>query len=125
MVIRKCIFFNFAKTNTLFFVGYPAIMTLKAMKRETLLPSLHCICLVSRSVYPIMILNSVSATWQDNWNGAVASKLHSMKSFLGDWQSSYMLCRKDEVVLCRAHIGHTHLTHSYILRKDPRTQCEH
>ena len=28
-------------------------------------------------------------------------------------------CRKDEVVLCRARIGHTHLTHSYILRKDP------
>ena len=27
--------------------------------------------------------------------------------------------------LCRAHIGHTHLTHSYILRKDPPPQCEH
>ena len=23
------------------------------------------------------------------------------------------------VVLCRARIGHTHLTHSYILKKDP------
>ena len=29
-------------------------------------------------------------------------------------QSSYKHCRKDETVLCRGRIGHTHLTHSYI-----------
>ena len=52
-------------------------------------------------------------------------KLHSVKPVLGDWQSSYRRCRKDEVVLCRARIGHTHLTHSYILRKDPPPLCEH
>ena len=32
---------------------------------------------------------------------------------------------KDEVALCRARIGHTYLTHSYILKKDPLPQCEH
>ena len=53
-------------------------------------------------------------------NGVILSSLS-----LGDWQSSYRRCRKDEVVLCRACIGHTHLTHSYILRKDPPPQCEH
>ena len=53
------------------------------------------------------------------------NKLHSVKPVLGDWQSSYRWCRKDEVVLCRARIGRTHLTHSYILRKDPPPQCEH
>ena len=58
----------------------------------------------------------IFSTWQDDWNGAVANKLHSVKPVLGDWQSSYRQCRKDEVVLCRAHIGHTHLTHSYILK---------
>ena len=46
-------------------------------------------------------------------------------SLLRDWQSSYRRRRKDEVGLCRARIGHTHLTHSYILRKDPPPQCEH
>ena len=49
----------------------------------------------------------------------------SVKPVLGDWQSSYRRCRKDEVVLCRTRIGHSHLTHSYILRKDPPPQCEH
>ena len=59
-------------------------------------------------------------TWQDDWNGVVVSK-----PVLEYWQSSYRRCRKDEVVLCRARIGHTHLTHSYILYKDPPPQCEH
>ena len=67
----------------------------------------------------------ILSTWQDDWNGAIANKLHSVKPVLGDWQSSYRRCRKDEVVVCRARIGHTHLTHSYILRKDPPPQCEH
>ena len=37
----------------------------------------------------------------------------------------FIQCRKDEVVLCCVRISHTHLTHSYILRKDPPHQCEH
>ena len=57
-------------------------------------------------------------------NGAVANKLHSVKPVLGDWQSSYRRCRKDEVVLCCARIGHTHLNHSYIFMKDLPPQCE-
>ena len=67
----------------------------------------------------------ILSIWQDDWNGAVANRLHSVKPDLGDWQFSYRRCRKDEVVLCRTHIGHTHLTHSYILKKDPPPLCEH
>ena len=67
----------------------------------------------------------IFSTWHDDWNDVVMNKLHSVKPVLGDWQSSYRKCRKDEVVLCHACIGHTYLTHSYILKKDPPPQCEH
>ena len=67
----------------------------------------------------------IVSTWQDDWNGASANTLHSVKPVLGDWQSSYRRCRKDEIVLCCPLISHTHLTHSYILNKDPPPQCEH
>ena len=67
----------------------------------------------------------IISIWQDDLNGAASNKLHFVKSVLGDWQSSYRRCRKDEVVVCHTRIGHTHLTHSYILRKDPPPQCEH
>ena len=72
-----------------------------------------------------LISQYVFNTWQDDWNGAVANKLHSVKPVLGDWQSSYRWCRKDEVVLCHARIDHIYMTHSYILKKDPPPQCEH
>ena len=72
--------------------------------------------------FKYLIGQYIFSTWQDDWNGAVMNKLHSVKPVLGDWQSSYRRCRKDEVVLCRARIGHTHLTHS---KKDPPPVCEH
>ena len=67
----------------------------------------------------------IFSTWQGDWNGAAANMLHSVKPVLGNWQFSYRRCRKDEIILCRARIGHTHLSHSYILSKDPPPQCEH
>ena len=100
------------------------------MKRQIQLPSLPWICLCAKVGVPYndfkhCINQYIFSTWQDDWNGAVANKLHSVKPVLGDWQSSYRQCRKDDVVLCHARIGHTHLTHSYILKKDPPPQCEH
>ena len=80
---------------------------------------------VTYTDFKYLISQYIFSTWQDDWNGAVMNKLHSIKPILGDWQSSYRRCRKDEVVLSLARIGHTHLTHSYILRKDPPPQCEH
>ena len=67
----------------------------------------------------------ILSTWQDDWNGAVVNKLHYVKPVLGDWQSSYRWSRKDEVVVCRARIGHTYLIHSYILKKDHPPRYEH
>ena len=130
MVMRKCVFFKYCQKKTLFFVGYPAILTSRAMKRQIQLPSLPWMCLMSRLGYPTLILNIQSAnisfsTWQDDWNGTVMNKFHSVKPVLEDWQPSTRRCRKDEVVLCRARIGHTHLTHSYILGNDPPPLCEY
>ena len=59
MVIRKKSFYILPK-KTLCFVGYPAILALEVTKGQTLLPRLPWSCLISRLVYPIMILNIVS-----------------------------------------------------------------
>ena len=39
---------------------------------------------------------------------------------------TYMLgrIRKEEVVLARLRIGHTHLTHRYLLRGEPQPLCQ-
>ena len=75
----------------------------------------HCI-----NQYIFFPLSKVIGVVRSSFN-----KFHSVKLILGDWQSSYRWCRKDEVVLCRTYISHTHLTHSYILKKDPPPLCEH
>ena len=45
----------------------------------------------------------ILSTWQDDWNGAVVNKLRSVKPVLGDWQTSYRRCRKEEIVLHRSY----------------------
>ena len=48
--------------------------------KDRLVSLLLWICLESRMMY--LTLNIYSSTWQDDWNGAVANKLHSFKSVL-------------------------------------------
>ena len=58
--------------------------------------------------------------WQISWNAAVFNKLHSIKPSLGEWQPSYRIDRKEEVTLARIRIGHTFITHSFLLKgEDP------
>ena len=84
------------------------------MKKQTLLGICRVKVGVHHTDFKHHINQNIPSTWQDEWSGAVVNKLHSVKPVLGDWQCSYRRCRKDEIVLCRARIGHTHLTHSYI-----------
>ena len=123
--------FEILPKKTLFCVKYPAILALRAIERQIQLPSLPWICLVPRLVsvpntdFKHLISQYIFSTCQGDWNGEVMNKLHSVKPVLGNWQSSYRRCKEDEAGLCRARIGHSHFTHSYILRKDHPPLCEH
>ena len=61
--------------------------------------------------------------WQMSWNATVFNKLHSIKPSLGDWQSSYRIDRKEEVTLARLRIGHTFITHSFLLKGEDWPLC--
>ena len=129
MVIRKCVFLNVAKKEYLFcwvssHTGIKGNEKADFAAKSALDFPLTKVG-VLYSDFKHCISQYILSTWQDDWNGAVENKLHYVKPVIGNWQSSYRRCRKDEVVLCRARIGHTHLTHSYILRKYPPPQCEH
>ena len=128
MVIRKCVFLNIAKKDIVF-CWVPSHTGIKGNEKadsaaKSALDLPRTKVGVPYNDFKHCINQYIFNTWQDDWNGEVMNKLHSVKPVLGDWQSSYRRCRKDEVVLCHARIGHTHLTHSYILRKDPPPLCE-
>ena len=58
MVIRKCVLLNFANKDIIC-VGYASIVVLEVKIRQTLLSSVHWICIMARLMYPILILNTI------------------------------------------------------------------
>ena len=129
MVIRKSVFLNFAKKDIICY-WVPSHIGFRGNEKEdsAAKSALDLLCTkvgVPYNDFKHCISQYILSTWQDDWNGAVTNNLHSVKPVLGNWQSSYRRCRKDEVVLCRARISRTQLTYSYILKKDPPPQCEH
>ena len=65
----------------------------------------------------------VKAKWQTSWDGAIFNKLHSIKPILGDFNHGYRSSRREETVLTRCRIGHTRITHSYLLQREEQPEC--
>ena len=92
--------------KTLFYVGYPVMLASGVMKKtdsaaKSALDLPRAKVGVPYTDFKYLIRQYIFSTWQDDWNGEVVNKLHSVKPVLEDWQSSYRRCRKHEVVLCR------------------------
>ena len=49
------------------------------------------------------------------WNNSVGNKLFEIKPVIGQYQPVVRNVRQEEVVLARLRIGHTKITHSYLL----------
>lgn len=69
------------------------------------------------------IRKHVKEVWQEQWNSCVLNKLHSIQPQLGPWPFSSRQFRREEAVLARLRIGHTYITHSFLLKGDPIPQC--
>ena len=93
MVIRKCVFLNIAKKDIVY-CWVPSHTGIKdnenadsAAKSALDLPCAKVG--VPYTDFKQLISQYICSTWQDDWNGAVINRLHSVKPVLGDWQSSY------------------------------------
>jgi hypothetical protein len=58
--------------------------------------------------------------WQDSWDQQIHNKLNEMHSLAGKTPCSYGQTRKEQVVLTKCRIGHSRLTHSYLLNNEER-----
>ena len=54
--------------------------------------------------------------WQTSWNNSIGNKLLDIKPTIGEYQSVVRNIRREEVVLARLCLGHTRVTHSYLLQ---------
>ena len=65
----------------------------------------------------------IQRVWQLRWNQYKNSKLYSIKPKLKDRCPNTKRSRREDVILTRLCIGHTNITHSYILNEEPAPEC--
>lgn len=65
----------------------------------------------------------IKSSWQTSWNNDAYNKLRVIKPVLGEWFPTYRTTRHEEVVITRLRIGHTRLTHSYLLNREVAPEC--
>ena len=65
----------------------------------------------------------VKNLWQERWNNQVPNKLYEITQVIKQYQPS-KLSRKEEVLIHRIRIGHTRLTHSYLMERKPLPRCQ-
>ena len=69
------------------------------------------------------ILKYIHSTWQAEWDRQVHNKLHDIQSVIGLSSYTFGMSRKDQVVLARCRIGHSRLTHNFILDGGCAPEC--
>ena len=69
-------------------------------------------------------MKSISEEWQEIWDCCADNKLHAIKPTVGGYKRKTSLSRHDCVLINRLRIGHTCLTHSYLLLGDDQPECE-
>ncbi|XP_076314612.1 uncharacterized protein LOC143226940 [Tachypleus tridentatus] len=65
--------------------------------------------------YGLVFKARLRASWQSTWSEQRDNKLFQIKPKTGLWPSSFRKVRKEEVVLTRLRIGHSFLTHCFLL----------
>ena len=74
------------------------------------------------SDYKPCITKYIHSKWQQSWDTKEFNKLRTIKPLIGDDYYSRPV-RRDDVVLTRCRIGHSRLTHSYLLNREDQPEC--
>ena len=75
--------------------------------------------------YMPLIKSKLVNRWQELWNNVTENKLKELKSTVGFWKTSLQKERHMSVILSRLRIGHTKITHGYLMNSphDPAPIC--
>lgn len=70
-----------------------------------------------------IIKSNMTKKWQMEWESIRDNKLRECKNTIIPYREVFTGNRRDDIVLTRLRIGHTHLTHAYILDKTDPPKC--
>lgn len=66
----------------------------------------------------------IQSNWATEWRCVTNNKLREIKESVLPWNEYPDMKRRYRVALCRARIGHTNLTHSYVFNRNLPPECE-
>jgi ribonuclease HI len=69
-----------------------------------------------------LITNKCQLKWQQKWS-SYSTKLNQIKHNIDNWTFPLEIHRKFEVILTRLRIGHTHISHSFLMAKEEPPIC--
>ena len=75
------------------------------------------------SDYRPIVKEHVRLQWANFWSQQVDNKLYAVQPTLGCWRHSGREKRREELILSRIRIGHTYLTHRYLLVGEDPPEC--
>ena len=119
----------FLKGRTVSFLWVPSHVGIQGnekadrLAKEALLLDLPRGCAVPHSDLKPHINKMIRDEWREVWARETNNKLHELKPVLGP-RPTKRLRRAEEVSLTRLRIGHTRLTHCYILMGEAEPRCE-
>ena len=76
-----------------------------------------------RDWYPI-IKRKISERWSQQWQETRGNKLREIEDTIKLWNSSNSQNRKQDIILARLRIGHTKITHQFLMENRPPQYCE-
>ena len=62
--------------------------------------------------------------WRMEWRNVEGNKLRDIKDNIETWQSSNLKNRKESIIMTRLRIGHTRLTHQYLMEGGHQPYCD-
>ena len=65
----------------------------------------------------------IKVKWQALWDSFPNNKLHSVQPLVAARHHHVGITRREQVVLTRCRVGHSYVTHSYLLKGDPMPVC--
>jgi len=117
-----------SSTKDIVFIWCPSHVGINGNERADLLAKQalsHSQCnfkIPFRDLYSL-VKKTCRAMWQAEWEQAAPNKLLEIMPEISPWPKGQRRDRREEVVLARARIGHTHLTHGYLVRREIAPEC--
>ena len=90
----------------------------KAARRTDMQP-----CLIPPSDFKPIIRKHITAMWQATWDESPLNKLHEIAPIVNEPRTHHLSTRRDQSVFNRCRIGHSRLTHEFLLKGEPPPEC--